>query len=274
MGLDLLGTDGQWRAVAYASIASCWRAVLAAAALIAVCTTAGAQNRAFNEFSGYTRGSNEWSGFYVGAGGNINAETATWGFNWTRMPSPSAYVGTSGGSLDFIVGYDQELFRSSWGTTVVGAVADYAVGSSSGRTDCLNGFFDCKTTTSNFFTIRGRLGFAPNNGPVLLYATGGAAGATFVDQKIIGTSFFTPMRVEPLTQGVTTQRWGSVVGGGVEYMLFQPLTLPVFSGSLSAKTELSFIQFPGFNPQPRVSINENGWEWVVSLSYKFSAYKF
>jgi outer membrane immunogenic protein len=233
-----------------------WRPPLAAAALSAVCSVACAAPPVpiYN-----------WSGFYIGGGGNINAETATWGFNWTRWAPPAANVGTSGGSLDFLAGYDFQVMRSGWGTTVIGIVGEYDVGSSSGRSDCLNGFFDCKTTASNFYSVRGRVGFAPNNGPALLYVTGGLVGETFVNQKFSSSPFI--MRDDMLLRGVTSQRLGSTVGGGVQYMLFPPGTLsPALNGSISAYTQLAFIQFAGFTVG-RTTINDNGVQWQFGLTY-------
>lgn len=141
-----------------------------------------------------------WTGFYVGANaGYGRAEFSSTDFFLTGKSTAQGFVG--GGQLGYNWQFPSNL--------VLGVEGDFQ-GSAQSRTDTFDLFGVAGVTVKQsmpwFATARARLGYAA--GPVLLYATGGAA---WVEYKIEGSAL-----------GVTLSSDDSKIawtaGAGLEWM--------------------------------------------------------
>ena len=156
-----------------------------------------------------------WTGFYLGfqSGGAI-AET-----NWDFVPPggvQSDHIG-SGGLIGGTIGLNYQV--GSW---VWGIEGDYSYANIRGSINCPNNVFRCESELESFGTIRGRLGYAV--GPMLFYATGGAA----VGHLEMSTDNLAGVAVPPSgtrRNSVSDTQWGWTAGVGFEYAaMSSPLT--------------------------------------------------
>lgn len=198
----------------------------------------------------------DWTGFYIGvAGGGV------WGrsrhINSAGDITPNFNV--SGGIIGGTLGYNVQ--SGSW---VFGLEADGSWTNKRGSAFDIAPFntaFSSETRENWLFTGRGRVGYTWNQ--VLLYATGGAAGA---DVKI------TVCGPAPGCASESKTRWGWTAGGGIEV---------AFSQAWSAKAEYLYVDFGKtsyFNPPPSAlfvdrvgGVTLNDHVFRIGLNYHFNA---
>lgn len=158
-----------------------------------------------------------WTGAYIGIEG---------GGAFGRDPVVSAGIpvtttNPSGGLVGGTIGYNYQISRF-----VIGIENDISwngLQGTAGDQPPFNPAFSHSVRGTWLDTLRGRAGIAIDR--AILYATGGAAFAGIQDSAAgLGHS-----------TSATTNVTGWTVGGGVEYMAFQ---------NLSVKAEYLFVQFP------------------------------
>jgi outer membrane immunogenic protein len=193
-----------------------------------------------------------WSGFYIGA----NVGGASGNVNWfdsvtgARVSTHDTFGGLGGGQ----VGYNFQF--SSW---VFGVEADFDWTNISGSTRCPNPAFICQSNMDYFSTIRGRLGYS--TGPILFYATGGAA---FTEQR-----YETIGPVAATTGGQSRTQTGWVAGAGIEWM-----PIAAFP-ALSVKAEWLHYDFDRdevftFPTPPTVTAQHRGELIRFGVNYRFN----
>ena len=143
----------------------------------------------------------DWSGFYIGVNGG-----GAWSHNdWNAVGfGPEGKHDASGGTAGGQIGYRWQTGPWVFGIEAQGNWADIS------GSNVSNQFFNQtnRTKTDAFGLFTGQVGYAINN--VLLYAKGGAA---VVDNKYEIRQTSTGIGLA----SVTDNRWGGVVGAGVEY---------------------------------------------------------
>jgi hypothetical protein len=216
-----------------------------------------------------------WSGFYIGANANSSSFTSEWNTTGTRFtrafaPTPPANVSIFGGLGTFTAGYDLQVYQTSQLSVLAGLTVDYSPGTISGRTDCFNLRYDCYTGIQNNLDLLGRVGINAQGAPFTIYATGGAAFGTIVDQKFPSINI-TPIRANPaLLDGVTRQQWGWAVGAGGLYQVAAPGTLsPALPGALSFSVELLYQNFGKFDLSRGITDGVSGTTWKAGIIYNF-----
>jgi outer membrane immunogenic protein len=158
-----------------------------------------------------------WTGPYIGVNGGYG-----WGrTGWTYLPPPGAAPhNTSGGLVGGTVGYNWQ-FDPSW---VVGAEADYDWADMSGSASCPNPTFACRSKLDNFGTARIRLGWTADR--LMLFGTGGAAWTQMKVQTVnLAGGAVAPSGTT--TNGTTDTRFGWTAGAGVEYALYDQLSMKI-----------------------------------------------
>jgi outer membrane immunogenic protein len=170
-----------------------------------------------------------WAGFYIGAnlGGisahsSLNAYSPSPGLGNSYCfggPACSSFSQTAAGVLGGgQIGYNFQ--SANW---VYGAEADFDFSSARKQTSGTNGYafsgsWTTKTGVREFGTARLRLGYAFDQ--ALIYATGGLAYANMDDNFQSGNS-----AAGGYAWSGTGWRAGYAVGGGVEYMLSQKISI-------------------------------------------------
>ena len=227
-----------------------------------------------------------WTGFYVG----LNA-----GYGWSRTNSslegllygtptpfddeiPASYRISSNGFIGGgQIGYNFQINKA-----VLGIETDFAFSGikgdatatgpvTSGSPPTTQDFISTRSQSLHWFsTLRGRLGYTPDN-LLLLYATGGLAFGRYEDSmrlSFLGVGGSTFAGSETLT------RTGWTLGGGVEYRI---------SGNFTAKLEYLYfdlgsatlvgldVKFPNQPFQSQSQFDHNGHLVRVGLNYKFGA---
>ena len=199
----------------------------------------------------------DWSGFYVGA----NAGYASSRFNWfftddPTAPGPAGDEGThrsTGAIVGGQIGYNWQM--ASW---VFGVEAQGNWANLSGQSASLffPGFINrSRVDAFGFFT--GRVGYAWNN--TLLYAKGGA---------VISHNTFDYFGAAPGT-APTDNRWGGVVGAGVEYGFAPNWSLGVeYLHGFFGTRRISFVQTGPFG-LPSDNISQNLDMVTARINYRF-----
>ena len=193
-----------------------------------------------------------WTGCYVGieGGGNWGSSSADSALG-LKVDSHRLSGGLVGGTL----GCNYQV-----GTWVLGVEGDYSWTNKDGSENLAPGFVITFSETAKerwISTLRGRVGYAFNNG-WLIYATGGGAWARFDvnEYNTAGT----------LVGADSHTMSGGTVGGGIEWM---------FAPRWSAKAEYLYVRFSnkdflngfaGVTPETR-SLRDNIFR--VGLNYKF-----
>lgn len=170
----------------------------------------------------------DWSGFYVGANAGYG-----FGANPVVQSFASASDGTNQPSLSPAgwFGGVQAGYNFQMSNLVVGIEGDFQAGAQ--RDSICFDFCGVLTFQDSqrlpwFATVRGRLGYAA--GPVLFYATGGAA-FTKVETSLSGFDGMTP---KTTSGNFSDSKSGWTIGGGVEAALW---------GNWTAKAEYLYLDF-------------------------------
>lgn len=157
-----------------------------------------------------------FSGFYVGGhGGWGTGDASASSAGFSRSPSIDGWFG--GGQI----GYNWQGAGSPW---VFGIEADAAGGGINGSQNFLG--TTVSTSLNAFGTVRGRLGYAFDS--VMVYGTGGWAWG----KNKVTVNFGRP----GFEFNDTASLSGWVVGGGVEWMVFD---------SWTAKVEYQYLSYSG-----------------------------
>ncbi len=259
-----------------AAKAALFAGVLAYGMGIAVASADDRPGKAY-AMAGYT-----WTGFYAG----VNA-----GYGWSRASSSLEYLFngvptpiTSGvpdsyrnDSSGFIgggqVGYNYQISRA-----VLGIEADLSYSGIRGDnivngTTTASGFPFTSTQSQNLkwlATLRGRIGYTPNDA-LLLYVTGGMAFGRVEDSSRLafntvgGTTYF---------GSNTSTRSGWTIGGGAEYVVSTNLTarLEYLYFDLGSTSVLGIdVTSPGNPFQTHTQLDHNGHIVRLGLNWKFSS---
>ena len=199
----------------------------------------------------------DWSGFYVGA----NAGYASSRFNWfftddPTAPGPAGLEGphsSTGAVAGGQIGYNWQT--SSW---VFGleAQGDWAKLSGQSASQFFPGFINrSRIDALGFFT--GKAGYAWNN--TLLYAKGGAA----VSRNTYDYFGAAPGTASP------ENRWGGVVGAGLEYGFAPNWSLGVeYLHGFFGTRHISFVQTGPFG-LPSDDISQNLDMVAARINYRF-----
>jgi outer membrane immunogenic protein len=192
-----------------------------------------------------------WTGFYVGANAGYFSGTSTVtdvdglygpnGRNYTV--NPSGFIGGGQG------GYNWQ-----WDRLVLGVEGDFDGSSASDSTTQLG--MTQKSDISMLATIRGRIGWALPNAPLLIYGTGGIAFGDVNDSVTgIGT--------------VRSDKWrtGWTAGGGGEWAFDRNWSLKVEAlyVDLGSAAALS-VGAPG---NYRFRFKDNGWLGRAGINFHF-----
>jgi outer membrane immunogenic protein len=184
-----------------------------------------------------------WTGFYVGA-----SIGAVWGSSSVRDASAFELYPTAGSThtanrVGFLGGL-QGGFNWQVSSFVLGIEADYSWASANKTTNILaDAYFN--SSLSGLGTIRGRLGFAADR--FMIYATGGGAYTQLKERVYDATPAF--------SLSATSNPWGWVVGGGVEYALIQ---------NWSVKVEYLHVFLP--NSSPTITISSSPYTFAFKRS--------
>jgi outer membrane immunogenic protein len=221
-----------------------------------------------------------WTGFYAGlnAGYGWGAGTSSLEYLFLGVPTPIS-LGVPGSyrnqSSGFIgggqVGYNFQLDRMVFGIEADLSYSDIhsndpVDGTTAGGTP----FTSTQAQRVKWLgTVRGRIGYAPND-MLLLYATGGSAFGRVEDSSLLsfhqvgGTTYF---------GSSTSTRSGWTVGGGAEYRI---------GANLSAKAEYLYFDLgstsvlgidvtsPGNPFQTHAVFGHNGHIVRAGLNYQFA----
>jgi outer membrane immunogenic protein len=175
-----------------------------------------------------------WNGVYIGANGG-------WGwsdYNFAQVPFSATPVGeitplalrinADGPLFGGQIGYNWQ-FHPNWVAGIEGDFDGASIHSSStaivpsGFVPALsNNIFSAQEKLQWVASIRGRLGYslAPGfvGGPMLIYATGGAAWANYSGSALMNAEVAPAVFGQSTFGNVNYTRSGAVVGGGIEWM--------------------------------------------------------
>jgi len=162
----------------------------------------------------------DWTGPYVGVNAGGGRGHTSWQYFTLpgSVPSSRADHDFGGGLVGGTVGYNLQ-FAPNW---VAGVEADYDWSKMHGGTTCPGPLFSCQSEINNFGTARARLGYA--NDRLLIYGTGGAAWGDVKIQTVETGGIGVPPSGTP-TNGSTNTRLGWTAGAGIEYALWERLSV-------------------------------------------------
>ncbi len=222
----------------------------------------------------------DWTGFYVGGnagyGWSRAASSLEYLLNGVPMPItagvPDSYRNNSSGFIGGgQVGYNFQINRTVLGIEADLSYSDVHIDNTiNGTTAAATPFTSTQSQKLKWLaTLRGRVGYTPNDA-LLLYVTGGLAFGRVEDSTRLafntvgGTTYF---------GSGTSTRSGWTVGGGAEYGI---------STNLSAKLEYLYfdlgrtslngidVLFPGNPFQTHAQFDHNGHIARLGLNYRFS----
>jgi OmpA-OmpF porin, OOP family len=212
----------------------------AAALLLTSVAPAGAQMLGtFGAPMGGPPGAVNWGGFYLGL--NVGGGQATDRF---RNPNNGLSTGSFniGGPLGGGTGGFNWQLNPNW---VLGVEGDIDASGMSGSKGCPAGAYTCGTSNSFLGSIRGRVGYAPWAGNMLLYVTG---GGEYGDINRSVNAGVLPAR----SPSIGTQ-FGWTVGGGIEDM---------FAPQWSVKVEYRYAELTN---------NFTSNQGLLGINYHFNA---
>ncbi|WP_171070125.1 outer membrane protein [Methylobacterium terricola] len=210
-----------------------------------------------------------WTGFYAGvnAGGAVGGDfrAATTAPRPAALPASRAEVSAAGFVAGGTVGYNYQFTPGNG--FVVGVEAD------AGYSDIHNEFRASANATGNvngalktdtyFVTVRGRVGYAW--GPLLAYATGGWA---FTEIGARG-SVTAPGLIAPTSFNASIPVDGYTVGGGLEYMITQNLSV---KGEYLYSDFSRDVRFRALGTQFGVRTGLDTHQLKVGINYHFNLF--
>jgi outer membrane immunogenic protein len=167
-----------------------------------------------------------WTGFYIGV--HVGAGFGT--KEWEQFFSEGTEVGNtfSSHTVNGILGGGQIGFNYQVGWAVWGVEFQASAADLRGKGSCgLVAEFNCNTKVTGLATFAGRFGVTSDR--LLFYVKGGAAWA----RDKYDVSFFVN-EPEIVPSSISDNRWGWMIGTGIEY---------AFAPNWSAKVEYNYMDF-------------------------------